>query len=184
MKIMIDAGHGPNTPGKRSPDGRLREFHFNSAVADAVKKRLLLDGHTVFFSHQADADVPLLERTQLANRLKADLFISIHANAFGSSFNNSSGIETFTFTNPLAATKTLAASVHHALLLSTKRPDRGLKQADFAVLRNTHMPAILIECGFMTNRIELALLKSEIYRKSCANAIAFGINCYQTALKA
>ncbi|WP_269078920.1 N-acetylmuramoyl-L-alanine amidase [Planococcus halocryophilus] len=48
MKILIDAGHGPNTPGKRSPDGKLREFYFNSAVAEEVKKQLSLDGHLVF----------------------------------------------------------------------------------------------------------------------------------------
>lgn len=184
MKIMIDAGHGPETPGKRSPDGRLREFHFNSAVADAVKKRLLLEGHTIFFSHQKDTDVPLYERTLLANRLKAELFISIHANAFGSSFNNSCGIESFTFTKPLVASKTLADSLQHALVLATGRPDRGVKGADFAVLRDTNMPAVLIECGFMTNRIELELLKSDNYRNSCANAIVFAINCYQTATNA
>lgn len=183
MKIMIDAGHGPETPGKRSPDGRLREFHFTSAVAAAVKKRLLLGGHTVFFSHQEGSDVPLHERTQLANRLKAELFISIHANAFGSSFNNSCGIESFTFTNPLTAAKTLADFIQDALILATGRPNRGVKRADFAVLRDTSMPAVLIECGFMTNRTELELLKSENYRNSCANAIVFGINCYQTTMQ-
>ncbi|CEG23461.1 Sporulation-specific N-acetylmuramoyl-L-alanine amidase [Planococcus massiliensis] len=182
MKIIIDAGHGPETPGKRSPDGRLREFHFNSAVAEAVKKRLVLDGHSVIFSHQKEADVPLHERTHLANRLKAELFISIHANAFGSAFNSSCGIECFTYTKPSAAAKTLAASLQNALVLATGRPDRGVKGADFAVLRDTSMPAVLIECGFMTNRIELELLKSENYRTSCAGAIVFAINCYQTAL--
>lgn len=184
MKIMLDAGHGPETPGKRSPDGRLREFHFNSAVADAVKKRLVLNGHLVLFSHQKDADVPLHERTNLANRLKVELFISIHANAYGSTFNPRCGIECFTYTNPSAAAKTLAASLQTALVLATGRPDRGVKKADFAVLRDTHMPAVLIECGFMTNQIELELLKSENYQNSCANAIAYAINCYQTAKNA
>lgn len=177
MKIIIDAGHGPHTHGKRSPDGRLREYHFNAAVAEEVKKRLVLDGHTVIFSHHTDVDVPLHERTQLANRLKADLFISIHANAFGSEFNGAQGIETFTFLQPQAASIQLAKAIQSALLLSTRRPDRGVKKADFAVLRDTRMPAVLVECGFMTHREELALLQSDAYRKRCASAIAFAVTC-------
>ena len=177
MKIMIDAGHGPHTPGKRSPDGRIREFHFTSAVADEVKKRLMLDGHTVFFSHQPDQDVPLHERTGLANRLKADLFVSIHANAYGSFFNETSGIETFIFTKASAAAGKFADSIQHALIKSTHRKDRGVKKAEYAVLRDTRMPAVLVECGFMTNREEAELLKLDAYRKRCAGAIAFGINC-------
>lgn len=179
MKIMIDAGHGPNTPGKRSPDGRLREFHFNLAVAEEVKKRLLLEGHAVLFSHQSDKDVPLYERTSLANRLKVDLFVSIHANALGHTFNATSGIETFTYTKPQKATQQLAFAVQQSLLAVTGRKDRGVKQADFAVLRDTHMPAILVECGFMTHKQEVELLKSAIYRKYCAQAICFGITCFE-----
>lgn len=179
MKIMIDAGHGPDTPGKRSPDGRLREFYFNSAVADEVKKRLILDGHTVFFSHQIDKDVPLHERIALANRLKADLFVSIHANAHGHTFTTANGLETFIYNRPQAATRQLAASVQRSLVLVTGRKDRGVKQGDFAVLRDTHMPAILVECGFMTHKHEVELLKSAIYRKRCALGICFGIACFE-----
>lgn len=178
MKIMIDAGHGPDTPGKRSPDGRLREFHFNSAVAEEVKKRLLMDGHSVFFSHQNDLDVPLHERTALANRLKVDLFVSIHANAMGHLYNSANGLETFTYSRPQATTKELAAKVQSSLLLVTGRKDRGVKQGDFAVLRDTHMPAILVECGFMTHKQEVELLKSAAYRKRCALGICFGIACF------
>lgn len=178
MKIMIDAGHGPETKGKRSPDGRLREFHFNSEVADEVKKHLMACGHTVMFSHLPNQDVPLHERTALANRLKVDLFVSIHANAFGNEFNAANGIETFTYLRSLANSKRLSSYIHQALILSTGRKNRGEKQADFALLRDTRMPAVLIECGFMTNLEELALLKSVDYRKRCARAIAFGIDCY------
>jgi N-acetylmuramoyl-L-alanine amidase len=178
MKIMIDAGHGPETKGKRSPDGRLREFHFNAPVADEVKKQLMAIGHSVIFSHLPDQDVPLHERTALANRLNVDFFVSIHANASGTAFNAASGIETFTFPNSSAAAKRLGSFVHQALIQSTGRKNRGQKQADFAVLRDTRMPAVLIECGFMTNPEELELLKSESYRKRCARAIAFGIDCY------
>ncbi|MGI2329396.1 N-acetylmuramoyl-L-alanine amidase family protein [Planococcus sp. YIM B11945] len=179
MKIMIDAGHGPETAGKRSPDGRMREFHFNSPVADELKRQLTAAGHTAIFSHHPSHDVPLNERIQLANRLKVDLFVSIHANAFGAAFNSANGIETYLYTQPQAASKRLGASIHQALVLSTGRKDRGLKYADFAVLRETKMPAVLVECGFMTNLQDLALLQSDAYRKRCARAIAFGIDCYQ-----
>ncbi|TWT00081.1 N-acetylmuramoyl-L-alanine amidase [Planomicrobium sp. CPCC 101079] len=178
MKIMIDAGHGPETKGKRSPDGRLREFQFNSPVANEVKKQLKALGHTVIFSHQPNQDVPLDERTALANRLKVDLFISIHANAFGTGFNTVNGIETFTYSAASIGAKKLSSFIHQALVLSTGRKNRGQKQADFAVLRDTRMPAVLIECGFMTNQEELALLKSDAYQKRCARAIAFGIDCF------
>ena len=178
MKILIDAGHGPNTPGKRSPDGKLKEFYFNAAVAEEVKKLLLLGGHTVVFSHQTDLDVPLYERTQLANRLKVDLFVSIHANAMGRAFNEANGIETFIYSKPQLASQQLASAVQQSLLLITKRKDRGIKRADFAVLRDTHMPAILVECGFMTHKQEVELLKSSAYRKRCAQGICFGIACF------
>ncbi|MTD31663.1 N-acetylmuramoyl-L-alanine amidase [Planomicrobium sp. YIM 101495] len=179
MKIILDAGHGPETAGKRSPDGRLREFHFNAAVAEETKKRLVLDGHIVIFAHQADRDVPLSERIHLANRLGADLYISVHANAFGNGFNSANGIETYHFVKPLAASKRLAASIHQSLALATGLRDRGVKAADFAVLRNTRMPAVLVECGFMTNRTDLEALQSDAYRKRCARAIAFGVGHYE-----
>ncbi|MCH4827162.1 N-acetylmuramoyl-L-alanine amidase family protein [Planococcus halocryophilus] len=182
MKILIDAGHGPNTPGKRSPDGKLREFYFNSAVAEEVKKQLSLDGHLVIFSHQNDFDVPLHERTQLANRLKVDLFVSIHANAAGHTFSSANGVETFIYHKPQEATQRLAAMVQQSLVLITGRKDRGVKQADFAVLRDTHMPAILVECGFMTHKQEVELLKSPLYRKRCAQGICFGIACFENSL--
>ncbi|TWT24313.1 N-acetylmuramoyl-L-alanine amidase [Planomicrobium sp. CPCC 101110] len=178
MKIIIDAGHGPETKGKRSPDGRLREFHFNGAVAKEVKKQLTALGHTIIFSHQQNQDVPLQERTALANRLRVDLFVSIHANAFGTGFNAANGIETFTYTAASGESKRLSSFIHQALLLATGRKNRGQKQADFAVLRDTRMPAVLVECGFMTNQAELALLKTDDYQKRCARAIAFGIDCF------
>ncbi|ALS79271.1 cell wall hydrolase [Planococcus kocurii] len=181
MKIMIDAGHGPDTPGKRSPDGKLREFHFNVAVAEEVKKRLVLDGHIVFFSHQNDFDVPLHERTNLANRMKADVFVSIHANAVGHTFNSTNGLETFTYNHPQPATHMLASAVQQSLIQVTGRKNRGIKQADFAVLRDTHMPAILVECGFMTHKEEVELLKSAAYRKRCAQGICFGIACFEAS---
>ncbi|WP_391203409.1 N-acetylmuramoyl-L-alanine amidase family protein [Psychrobacillus sp. L4] len=175
MKIMLDAGHGPETPGKRTPDGKMREFEFNQAVVQLMKEELQQSGVIVILSHIGTSDVPLNERTALANKLGVDAFISIHANAFGSSFNDVSGIETFMYTKPSNHSKILAQNIQDSLCSTTKRNNRGVKQANFAVLRDTKMPAVLVECGFMTNRAEAALLQSAPYRSLCSRAIAHAI---------
>lgn len=179
MKIIIDAGHGPETPGKRSPDGSLREFQFNAAVAQLVKPLLIAKGIHVLFSHEMDKDVPLAERISLANRLQVDAFVSIHANAFGSEWNSANGIETYVYPKASAASAALAHLLQPSLVLACNRKDRGVKTANFAVLRDTKMPAVLIECGFMTNREEANLLKQPTYQLQCAEAIAFSIQAWR-----
>ncbi len=175
MKIIIDAGHGPATPGKRTPDGRMREFHFNAAVAELVKKQLSTEEHNVLFSHRPDKDVPLFERTRFANRSGADLFVSIHANASGEGFNAAEGIESFIYPGASIKTRKIGELLQQSLVMATGRKNRGLKTADFAVLRDTAMPAVLVECGFMTHRTEAALLQTTEYRKRCAHAICFAV---------
>lgn len=177
MKIVIDAGHGPETPGKRSPDGSLREYQFNSAVARYAADRLFTgyEGVDIMLTHDDSRDVPLKERTDRANAWKADVFVSIHANAAGEGWSSAQGIETYVYTTRPAAALKLAEAVHRNLIRATGRPDRGVKTANFHVLRETKMPAILVECGFMTNREECELLKSDAYRRKCAEAIVAGI---------
>jgi N-acetylmuramoyl-L-alanine amidase len=178
MKIMIDAGHGPETAGKRSPDGLLREFSFNSAVANLVKQYLVEEGVTIFFAHDERKDVSLSERTNYANRMNVDAFISIHANAYGAGWNHANGIETYVYPSASKESRVLASLVQASLITACNRTDRGVKMANFAVLRETRMPAILIECGFMTNREETALLLKKAYRKQCAKAISFAITSW------
>lgn len=173
--IILDAAHGPNTPGKRSPDGRLLEFHFSSEVAELLKHYLLLEGIDVFCTHENGRDVPLSERASLANRLNADAFVSIHANAYGTGWNEANGIETYKYPQTGKQTTLLAELIHRSMLSACERKDRGVKTANFAVLRETKMPAVLVECGFMTNREELGLLLSKAYRVQCARAMCFGI---------
>jgi N-acetylmuramoyl-L-alanine amidase len=178
MRIVIDAGHGPETPGKRSPDGSLREYQFNSAVARYVADALLhgYEGVDILMTHDDSRDVPLKERTDRANAWKADLFVSIHANAYGDGgWNSAQGIETFVHETRPPAAVALANAVQRQLIRATGRPDRGVKSANFHVLRETRMTAILVECGFMTNQEEAALLKTDTYRRKCAEAIVAGI---------
>lgn len=175
MKIVLDAGHGYNTPGKRSPDG-LREYEFTRSVANYAKR--LLDTYqnvTVYFSHSDERDVPLDARTDYANRVKADLFVSIHANAYGSNWNSANGIETYVYVTKPPIAYALAQKVQRNLINATGLRNRGVKTADFHVLRETTMDAILCELGFYTNPDEIKLIRSEDYRKTCAEAIVKGI---------
>ncbi|MDQ0220012.1 N-acetylmuramoyl-L-alanine amidase [Peribacillus cavernae] len=176
MKIILDAGHGYQTSGKRTPDG-MQEYEFNRAVASHAK--LLLDKHegvTVHFTHSDHEDTPLRQRTDRANVLKADVFVSIHANAFGNgSWNDACGIETFVYTSKPIESLTLAEKIQSNMTAMTGLSDRGVKAANFHVLRETICPSILVECGFMTNLHESALLHSDEYRKICAKAIVKSI---------
>ncbi|MBU7594640.1 N-acetylmuramoyl-L-alanine amidase [Metabacillus halosaccharovorans] len=180
MKIAIDAGHGYDTPGKRTVDG-MKEYEFNRAVANEMKKLLVkYEGVTVLFTHSDQRDVPLNERTTKANQEKVDVFISIHANAHGNGkqWTSAEGIETYVYTTkPKTATR-LAQMVQNELISSTKRKDRGVKTANFHVLKATSMTAILCECGFMTNKEEAALLQTLSFRLTCANAIVGAIVKY------
>lgn len=178
MKIAIDAGHGPNTPGKRSPDGSLREFQFNSAVAKYLISLLHeYEGIETFSVFADDVDVPLFMRTNIANDRKADLYLSIHANASGDTWSDAEGIETYIYATGGIAEE-VAKTIHPILVARTKRKDRGVRVANFHVLRETKMPAFLFECDFMTNKQEVKLLKSDEYRMNVAEAIAEGVGAY------
>lgn len=187
LKIAIDAGHGPQTPGKRCPDDSMREFHFNSVVARYVRDGLAqYEGVQTMFTHADDGsrDVPLQERTDRANAWGADVFVSIHANASGNGWSDARGIETYVYTTRPAQAVKLAEAVQRNLIKETGLKDRGVKAENFHVLRETKMTAILCECGFMTNREEAELLKSDAYRRKCAKAIVAGIaEVYDLTLK-
>ncbi|MBJ6360443.1 N-acetylmuramoyl-L-alanine amidase [Paenibacillus sp. GCM10012307] len=179
LKIALDAGHGPATPGKRTPDGSMREFQFNSVVAKYAAELLArCPGVQTLFTHAGDGsrDVPLKERTDRANSWGADLLVSIHANASGDGWSNAEGIETFTYSVPSAASTKLAQAIQSALIAATGLRDRGVKTANFHMLRESKMPSVLVECGFMTNQKEAELLKSDAYRRKCAAAIVSGIS--------
>jgi len=187
--IAIDPGHGLNTAGKRTPtfpDGSVMlEREFNKAVAIYLEKMLKEQGFDVINVAVSDTDVPLNKRTALANNTilnkynrPANFYVSIHANAFGDGeWNEANGIETYV--HPIipagSQTEIIARNIHRQLIAFTGRRDRGLKRNDYQVLRDTNMPAALVECGFMTNLVEAELLKTDAYREACAEAIAKGI---------
>jgi N-acetylmuramoyl-L-alanine amidase len=175
MKIMLDAGHGYSTPGKRSPDG-MKEYEFNKRVTDVMKEALeKYEDVTVYFAHDDSRDVPLKERTDLANKLAVDLFVSIHANANTGKMGDWGGIDTFVYTTKPKDAVALANVIQRNLISATGLRNRGVKPADFHVLRETNMTAVLIEHGFMDSTTDLPLLKSDVYRKLCGETNAKSI---------
>ena len=169
MKIVLDAGHGPNTPGKRSPDG-LREYTINREIAYAMRDELLkYKGVEVLFTFSDSQDVPLKERTNKANKWGADVFVSLHANAAAGKMGNHGGIETLVYSTVGDSLK-LARVVQRHLIAATGLRDRGVKVMNMHVLRESKMPAILIEHGFMDSNTDLPKLKTSQFRKLCAEA--------------
>jgi N-acetylmuramoyl-L-alanine amidase len=174
VKFMLDPGHDENTPGKGVAG--LKEFHFNQAVVERMIE--LLKGYEnvdVLVSHDMydGIDQSLKSRTDFANRLGVHCFVSVHANAASS--NAARGIETFVHPNAPKDTVNLGAVVHGELIRLTGMDNRGLKKADFHVIRETRMNAFLVECGFMTNAGDLAKLKDDGYRQLCAQALVNGL---------
>ena len=110
----------------------------------------------------------------MANRADADLFISIHANAISMSRPDVNGTETFYYANGRA----LAQAIQRSILSKIDMRDRGVKKANFYVLRNSAMPAVLVEVGFVTGREDAPRLADPNFRKRMADAIADGILQY------
>lgn len=178
--VAVDDGHGMETAGKRSPkltDGSvMKENEFNKAVVAKLKENLKRCGIDIVATAPTTKDTPLKDRVKVANDKKADIFVSVHANAYDGTFEgkNPSGVETFYHANSENGKK-IANLVHNNLIQGIKQVDRGIKTGDLYVLNHTNMPAILCECGFMDNPGEIKLLLSDSFREECAEEIARGI---------
>ncbi len=179
--VAIDDGHGMDTAGKRTPkfkDGRfMYENEFNRAVAELLKIKLEEYGVETIMAALGDEDISLKQRTVTANEAKADLFVSIHANAYKGVWGNHGGIETFHYYGSVKGKKA-AQIIHKHLIQGTQLRDRGIKEAGFYVLKYTRMPAILVECGFMDSVTDAKLLLTGAYREECASEICSGISEY------
>lgn len=177
--IALDDGHGMETAGKRTPmlPGENRFMHeneFNRTVVAYLDIELKRCGFRTIHVAPGDKDVPLKERVNCANKAKADVYLSIHANANTGVWGSWGGIETLVF--PKGESTRIGTAVHKRLLGGTKLRDRGVKNGDHLyVIKNTKMPAVLFELAFMDNLDEARLLMSEDYRKECAKEIAQGV---------
>ena len=176
MKVCLDAGHGASTNGKRSPDSSLMEYEFNRDVGRRLKAILERHNIEVIETVTDDTDVSLTERCNIANKNNVDYFVSIHANADGMGYNwtSAKGWEIHIVGKGGKAEK-LAKAIHKHSIPILGLKDRGVRISNFQVLRDTNMPAVLIEHGFYTNKEECGILKTEEFRQKCAEADAKGI---------
>ena len=168
-KICIDAGHGGKDPGAVS--GGVQEKDI--ALAVALKIGALLTGYEVVYTRDEDVYVGLAERALIANQVSADLFVSVHCNsAPGTSAN---GMEVYVHTTRSAASTRAAHAIYDRLLPASGLKGRGIKSKDLAVLRETDMPAVLVELAFISNDEDRAKLVSDEWQERAAEAIAAGI---------
>ena len=171
-RIVIDPGHGDTDSGAVSLDG-LRES--DVVLSIAYKVRAILENHfEVFMTRDSDTFVSLSYRSGYANSLgDVAAFISIHCN---SATNTSArGWEIFTSKGETEADK-LAASIGKRYASRFQElPARGLKEANFSVLQHTNMPAVLVECCFLSNPEEAHWISSDEIQQQHAEAIADGI---------
>ena len=178
MKIILDAGHGANTSGKRSPDGTVREWNINSKIVEELM--VLASKYEGVQVKRVDdptgkRDVPLQERTDIANAWGADLYVSIHQNAMGVGWSTAKGAETFAYSKDSTEAATVAKHIQNEIVKQTGSADRGVKFQNFHVLRETKCPSVLVECGFMTNRSEAVDMLTSVWQKAKAKAIMDGI---------
>jgi len=176
--IVLDAGHGGSDEGTR-----VRTFQEKKITLITVlltKKQLEQMGYRVVLTRSRDAYVSLPRRVAIANKVKGSIFVSVHFNASPS--KEAHGIEIF-YNNSketwrARASKRLANCILYRLIDQTAALSRGVKEGNFHVIRETEMPAVLVEGGFVTNRDECALLKDREYLKRLALGIAEGIDKY------
>lgn len=215
--IVLDAGHGGEDPGAKMKDGS-QEKDFNLIVTQKTAE-ILRDEYNkkVLLTRDTDVFIPLYDRAEIANKNRANLFVSIHSNACGK--RDQRGFEIY-FLSEYASDKEaervaqqenaaleyehngkgdvlntilwsmaineymnesseLCYFVEQGVAEHIGCPDRGVKQAGFAVLRGAKMPAALVEMGYMTNPTDLDLLKDERFQDKMARAIAQGIVRFQ-----
>lgn len=174
LVVMLDPGHGESTGGKRSFDGSLREYEFNRSVANKIAAILRAQGIEVLMTVSDNQDTSLNDRCVIANNSNADIFVSIHANAFGTNWNTVNGWEAYIY-KAGGFSEVLAKEIEKTSNPSLGLTNRGVKTSEFYVVKYTDMPSVLIEHGFYTNATEVEKLKSDSFRQKCAEADAQGI---------
>lgn len=191
--ICIDAGHGMSRRGdtyKETPNipgvGIIKEFEFNKAVAGYLEQALKRCGFRTLRTSTTDVDIPLPTRCAIANKAKADLFVSCHYNHSGQKHpggRGAAGVETYYYYKLSSTSEAakVARAVQNELIHSDiiKQPNRGVKTGDYQVLRETVMSAILIEYGFMDdefqNYLEARAMLNPAWQKERAERTAMGI---------
>jgi N-acetylmuramoyl-L-alanine amidase len=167
--VVIDAGHGGFDRGG-IPRQRIAEKEMTLDVSRRLKKILAADGYRVVMTRESDVFVPLGRRVAIANSYRKGIFVSVHFNS--ATRVGADGIETYFYGR---GSLPLASAIHHFVAGGAPSPNRGVRRRGYYVLRKTRMPAVLVECGFLTNPTEAAYIQRSSYRQKLAKEIAAGI---------
>lgn len=192
MVLFIDNGHGKNTPGKCSPDRSLLEYKWTRDFVAILVPMLVEQGHKVFTVCPEENDVALSVRVHRVNRerakYKADercMLISVHVDAATSNgqWSDARGLSVFVAPNASSSSKRFAAIMWKKAVANGFRGNRSLpkeyyKTGNFAIIRDTSCPAVLVENLFMTNRDDVKLLQSRSVMEKLAKTYIAAINEY------
>ena len=167
--VVIDAGHGGHDRGG-IPGQRVAEKNMTLDVAQRLRNVLSGAGYHVVMTRDSDVFVPLATRVAIANSYRNAIFVCIHFNA--TNRMGASGIETYFYTRDSLP---LASAVHYYVTGGAPSANRGVRRRGYYVLRKTAIPAVLVECGFLTNPTEAAYAQTASYRQKLAEEIAAGV---------
>ncbi len=171
--VVLDAGHGGHDRG--AAIGYVYEKHLALDTARRVEQLLRKEGLKVIMTRSRDVFIPLPERAATGNRPRNAIFVSIHYNY--NRGGSGSGVETY---HHFGSSYTLAAYIQAYLVQRTGMINRGVKNASFHVIRNTNRnPAVLVECGFVSNSSDRARMLTGEFRARLAEGIAQGIIGYK-----
>ena len=169
LTVVIDAGHGGHDRGG-IPGQRVAEKNMTLDVAQRLRNVLSGAGYRVVMTRDSDVFVPLATRVAIANSYRNAIFVCIHFNA--TNRMGASGIETYFYSRDSLP---LASAVHYYVTGGAPSANRGVRRRGYYVLRKTAIPAVLVECGFLTNPTEAAYAQTASYRQKLAEEIATGV---------
>jgi len=176
--IVIDAGHGAHDGGATA--GGVREKDLALKISRLLANEFVAQGAKVIMTRKTDVFIPLNERAEIANRNRADFFFSVHIN---SAPRQMSGTITF-FHGPNAVKELLAKCIHREIVEAAKLPnigvwsDKRIYNSGFAVLRNTKMPGLLLELGFINHPKDRARMQQPDFQTGVAKAIVKGLKVF------
>jgi N-acetylmuramoyl-L-alanine amidase len=170
--VVIDPGHGGHDKGCQW--GRVYEKHLCLDTSLRLEASLRKKGYKTTVLRRSDYFISLPQRVSMASRYRSAIFVSVHYNFTWR--QEACGLETFYHS---AESRPLASFVQGSILRRTRGDTRGIKHARYYVIRNAKMPAILVECGFVSNANERNKMRRAWFRQATADGIADGIAQYR-----
>lgn len=171
--VVIDPGHGGHDLGGHY--GKVYEKHLALDTAMRLEHYLKASGYRTVMTRRSDQFISLPKRASIGNSHSNSIFVSIHYNYTWK--RDVGGLETFYYSS---RSKPLAQAIHAGMHRRTRCTDRGVKFARYYVIRNAKNPAVLVECGFVSNSRDRSRMKKGGYRDDMARGIAEGIANYQS----